>query len=75
MNVITLPKLIDLKLASYQSLGVRRAKDLADIVELIKCRGLNRSFADLLHPNVQSTFVHLVTQVNDEKNRGPLDDN
>ena len=67
MNVITLPKLIDLKLASYQSLDFRRAIDLAYVVELIKYRELDRSFAELLHPNVPSIFVHLVIQVYDVK--------
>ncbi len=74
MNVISLPKLIDLKLASYQSLPRSRQKDLADIIELIKILNLNRSFADLLHPAVRNEFEQLILGLEEDRQKGSVDD-
>ncbi|SFI90120.1 hypothetical protein [Planctomicrobium piriforme] len=58
MSVITLPALVDLKLASGMS-SRSRLKDLADVQELIKVLQLPESFADQLHPHVAAEFREL----------------
>jgi hypothetical protein len=73
MNVISLPKLIDLKLTSYKRLPNTRAKDFADIVELIKSRNLNRSFSDSLHPSVRTQFEQLIDNLEKERQKGSID--
>lgn len=66
IEVISLAKLIDMKLASHRSLPVHRAKDLADVVELIKCRKLDKSYADQLHPSNRTDFIELITGLEQE---------
>jgi hypothetical protein len=60
VRYLTLPRLIELKLASGMT-NVARMKDLADVVELIKLRGLRESFASQLDPYVQDKFRELWT--------------
>jgi hypothetical protein len=58
VRFVTLEKLIELKLASGMT-APDRLKDLADVQELIKLRGLDASFADRLHPYVREQFLQL----------------
>lgn len=55
----TLEKLIELKLASGISAS-DRLKDLADVQELIKFRGLNSQFAERLNPYVRAEYLKLL---------------
>jgi hypothetical protein len=54
----TLEKLIELKLASGMTAS-DRLKDLADVQELIKFRGLSRELAKELNPYVQEKYLEL----------------
>lgn len=58
VRFVTLEKLIELKLASGMT-APDRLKDLADVQELIKLRGLTAEFADRLHPYVRERFEQL----------------
>lgn len=58
VKFITLEKLIELKLASGIS-ARDRLKDLADVQELIKIRGLNADFASKLDPYVRPKYLEL----------------
>jgi hypothetical protein len=58
----TLEKLIELKLASGMT-APDRLKDLADVQELIKIRGLSTDYAQQLDPYVQAKFLELVAAV------------
>lgn len=66
--VITLPKLIELKLSSYKSLPSLRSQDKADVIQLIVANNLNRPFADLLHPYVQGDFADIIDGIEKDKN-------
>jgi hypothetical protein len=73
VKTVTLEMLINLKLASGMT-DPGRLKDLADVQELIKVRGLGASFAESLHPFVREKFLELcrgVTQseTSDESGR------
>jgi hypothetical protein len=63
----TLEKLIELKLASGMT-APDRLKDLADVQELIKIRGLSSEFADKLNPYVREKFLELMEAV--QRGRG-----
>lgn len=58
----TLEKLIELKLASGMT-APDRLKDLADVQELIKIRGLSRPFAEKLDPYVREKYLELLEAV------------
>jgi hypothetical protein len=58
----TLEKLIELKLASGMT-APDRLKDLADVQELIKIRGLDREFAEKLNPYVRGKYLELLEAV------------
>lgn len=58
MNIITLPKLIELKLASGMT-NAGRLKDLADVTELIKILDLPRDYATQLDPFVRDRYSQL----------------
>jgi hypothetical protein len=58
----TLEKLIELKLASGMT-APDRLKDLADVQELIKIRGLSSEFANKLNPYVREEFLRLLEPV------------
>ena len=58
----TLEKLIELKLASGMT-APDRLKDLADVQELIKIRGLSTEFANTLNPYVREKFLELLAPV------------
>lgn len=55
---ITLEKLVELKLASGMT-APDRLKDLADVQELIKIKGLDAEFAERLDGSVREKFVEL----------------
>ena len=58
IKVVTLEKLVELKLASGMS-APHRLKDLADVQELINVRQLQAGFADRLDPYVREKFLEL----------------
>ena len=62
VRIVTLEKLIELKLASGIT-APDRLKDLADVQELIKVRGLTSEFTATLHPYVQEKFLELYRAV------------
>jgi len=62
IHVVTFEKLIELKLASGIT-APHRLKDLADVQELIKIRGLQPEFAERLDPYVRDKFVELAETV------------
>lgn len=62
INFPTLEKLIELKLASGMT-APDRLKDLADVQELIKIRGLSADYAAQLDPYVRTKFLELVNTV------------
>ncbi len=58
VRVVTLEKLLELKLASGMT-APDRLKDLADVQELIKIRGLDEGFAGGLDPYVREQYLKL----------------
>src|SRR5256714_8752761 len=62
VRVVTLEKLVELKLASGMT-APDRLKDLADVQELIKARGLSSDFTEKLNPYVQEQFLTLCRAV------------
>src|SRR4051794_28513044 len=58
LKVLTLPKLVELKLASGMTRG-DRLKDLADVQELIKVKGLGADFAEELDEWVRGEYLRL----------------
>ena len=69
VRFVNLEKLIELKLASGMT-APHRLKDLADVQELIKVRGLQPEFAERLDPYVREKFVELAETVK----QGPKDE-
>ncbi len=66
IQVVTLEKLIELKLASGMT-APDRLKDLADVQELIKIRNLPSEFAKRLDPYVREKFLELFEAVEHSK--------
>lgn len=66
VQVVTLEKLVELKLASGMT-APDRLKDLADVQELIKVRHLTSDFATRLNPYVQEQYVKLWRAVEQSK--------
>lgn len=62
VHVLTLPKVIELKLASGMT-APHRLRDLADVQETIKARGLDEQFAFQLDPSVRPTYLDLLRAV------------
>jgi hypothetical protein len=62
IRIVTFEKLIELKLASGMT-APHRLKDLADVQELIKIRGLQPEFAQQLNPYVRAKFLELYETV------------
>ncbi len=58
VQIVALEKLIELKLASGMT-APDRLKDLADVQELIKARGLSSDFAEQLNPYVREQYLRL----------------
>ncbi len=55
-NVVTLPQLIQLKLAA------RRHQDFGDVVLLIRVHNLDESFLDRLHTSVRGDFIECLEE-------------
>jgi hypothetical protein len=62
VKTISLEKLVELKLASGIS-APHRLKDLADVQELIKVKGLDAEFAERLDEYVRGKFIELYEAV------------
>jgi len=62
VRIVTIEKLIELKLASGMT-APDRLKDLADVQELIKVRGLTEEFAAALNTYVREKFLELYRAV------------
>lgn len=58
IKIITLEKLVELKLASGMT-ALHRLRDLADVQELIKARKLEADFSSRLDPSVREKFLEL----------------
>ena len=58
IRIVTLEKLIELKLASGMT-APDRLRDLADVQELIKIRKLDAEYADRLNPYVRDKYLDL----------------
>lgn len=65
--VLSLAKLIEVKLACGESNLRRTHKDFADVVELISVNQLGQSFARFLHKSLRRTFRELVLRARGEK--------
>ena len=72
IRIVSLEKLIELKLASGMT-APDRLKDLADVQELIKVRGLDSEFAERLSPYVREEYLRLSRPVEQVRIRGSLD--
>ncbi len=67
IKTVTLEKLLELKLASGMT-GKGRRKDLADVQELIKIRGLAASFAERLDSSVRAMYLELLGELSQSLN-------
>lgn len=59
VNYLSLPRLVELKLASGMTGGVARLKDFADVVALVTTLDLPRAFSEQLNPYVQPKYFEL----------------
>jgi hypothetical protein len=69
VRIVTLEKLIELKLASGMT-APDRLKDLADVQELIKARNLTAEFAEGLNLYVREEYLRLCAAVEQARDRG-----
>jgi len=69
VKIVTLEKLIELKLASGMT-APDRLKDLADVQELIKVRGLASALSEKLNPFVREQYIRLCNAVEQGRNSG-----
>jgi hypothetical protein len=69
IRIVTLEKLVELKLASGMS-APHRLRDLADVQELIKLRELGADFADRLDSLVRAKYKELWDAVNTASSTG-----
>ena len=67
VQVVTLEKLVELKLASGMT-APDRLKDLADVQEMIKIRSLDGEFAEKLNPYVREKYLELFAAVGRGRN-------
>jgi hypothetical protein len=68
VRFVTLEKLVELKLASGMTAS-DRLKDLADVQELIKVRGLDSEFAEKLDPYVREKYSELLRGVEESTSK------
>lgn len=66
LPVLTLPRLIESKLACGLGNARRMHKDFADVVEMIAKHDLHRSFARKLHKSLRPTFLELLARARGE---------
>ncbi len=64
-TILSLPKLVELKLASGMTGGIHRMKDFADVIALIKRSSLPAGFADELNPYVRDKYLELWQGIQD----------
>ena len=57
IRYLSLPRLVELKLASGMTGGIHRMKDFTDVVQLIESRGLSDDFASDLGHDFAVTVV------------------
>ncbi|MES1157686.1 MAG: hypothetical protein ABUL67_01175 [Haliangium ochraceum] len=57
-RILTLPRLVELKLASGMT-APHRLRDLADVIELVRAAALTTEFANLLDPFVRDKYLEL----------------
>ena len=69
LRVLTLPRLVELKLASGAS-APHRLRNLADVQEIIKARHLGADFAAELDPSVRAAYLELERAVREASTRG-----
>ena len=71
IRIVTLEKLIELKLASGMS-APHRLRDLADVQDLVSVLGLPLDFAERLDPSVREAYRQMwhATRVSDDSVRG-----
>ncbi|MBI4468446.1 MAG: nucleotidyl transferase AbiEii/AbiGii toxin family protein [Acidobacteria bacterium] len=69
IRVVKLEKLIELKLASGMT-APHRLRDLADVQELIKVRGLGADMAEQLDPYVRTKYLELWQAVSQAEGSG-----
>lgn len=67
IKIISLPNLINLKLASYLSLPTLRMKDRVDVAGLVKHLTLDESLCDKLHNDIRTEYLKIVQEVIDEE--------
>ena len=72
IRIVTLEKLIELKLASGMT-APDRLRDLADVQELIKLKALTAEFAEQLNPYVRDKFLELWKAVETGREREERD--
>jgi len=68
IKVVDLKTLVELKLASGMT-ALDRIQDLADVQRLIQVHGLDRAFAEKLHPYVRPKFIELLAATGDGDGR------
>jgi hypothetical protein len=59
VRFLSLPKLVELKLASGMTGGLERLKDFVDVIALIKTLSLPSGFGDELNPYVRDKYLEL----------------
>jgi hypothetical protein len=65
IRVLSLPKLVELKLASGMTGGIHRMKDFTDVITLIDQLRLSAEFATELNPYVRDKYLELWHGVQD----------
>jgi hypothetical protein len=65
IRYLSLPRLVELKLASGMTGGIHRMKDFTDVVQLIESRGLSADLADQLNPYVRDKYLELWQGIRD----------
>jgi hypothetical protein len=72
VRYLTLPKLVELKLASGMTGGLHRLKDFADVIALIETLGLAAEYVDQLNPYVRDKYLELWQGIRDSP-LGPVE--
>jgi hypothetical protein len=72
VHILSLPKLVELKLASGMTGGIHRMKDFTDAIALIETLKLPAEFADQLNPYVRDKYLELWQGIQDSP-VGPME--
>jgi hypothetical protein len=65
ITYLSLPKLVELKLASGMTGGIHRMKDITDVIQLIESRHLPAEFTENLNPYVRDKYLELWQGIRD----------